>query len=56
MVPVWMIMFVIQKRKKEAKDDVKTILEVVRDTNQEYKSKEIVNTIVGKGKCTIKIS
>ena len=37
------------KQKKEAKADVKLILEVVKNTNQEYKSKEIVNTLIGKG-------
>lgn len=36
------------KKKIEAKDDVKLILEVVEKTNQEYKSKEIVNTLIGK--------
>ena len=42
------------KKKKEAKDDVKTLLEVIRDTNQEYKSKEIVNTIIGKENALLK--
>jgi len=42
------------KKKIEAKDDVKLILEVIRDTNQEYKSKEIVNTIVGKSNALLK--
>ncbi|MGB5243305.1 MAG: ATP-dependent DNA helicase RecQ [Lutimonas sp.] len=36
------------KKKIEAKDDVKLLLEVVEKTNQEYKSKEIVNTLIGK--------
>ena len=36
------------KKKFEAGDDVKLLLEVIRDTNEEYKSKEIVNTIIGK--------
>ena len=36
------------KKKHEAKDDVKLLLKVVKNTLQKYKSKEIVNTIVGK--------
>ncbi|MFD1316420.1 RecQ family ATP-dependent DNA helicase [Namhaeicola litoreus] len=36
------------KKKIEAKNDVKLLLEVVKKTNQEYKSKEIVNTLIGK--------
>lgn len=36
------------KKKHEAKDDLKKLLEVVRDTNQKYKSKELVNTLIGK--------
>ncbi len=36
------------KPKKEAKDEVKLLLEVVRDTNDQYKAVNIVNTIVGK--------
>ncbi len=42
------------KNKFEAQDDVKLLLEVIRDTNQEYKSKEIVNTIVGKSNALLK--
>ncbi|MDJ0646510.1 MAG: DNA helicase RecQ [Flavobacteriaceae bacterium] len=42
------------KTKKEAKNDVKTLLEVIRDTNQEYKSKEIVNTIIGRENALLK--
>ena len=42
------------KKKFEAQDDVKLILEVIRETNQEYKSKEIVNTIVGKSNALLK--
>ena len=42
------------KKKKEAKDDVKMLLEVIRDTNQEYKPKEIVNTIVGRENALLK--
>jgi ATP-dependent DNA helicase RecQ len=42
------------KKKFEASDDVKLLLEVIRDTNEEYKSKEIVNTIVGKSNALLK--
>jgi ATP-dependent DNA helicase RecQ len=42
------------KRKLEAGEDAKLLLEVIRDTNQEYKSKEIVNTIVGKSNALLK--
>ncbi len=42
------------KKKQEAKNDVKTLLEVIRDTNQEYKSKEIVNTLVGNENALLK--
>jgi len=36
------------KKKHEAKEDVVTLLKVVKNTLQKYKAKEIVNTIVGK--------
>ncbi|XLS28457.1 DNA helicase RecQ [Flavobacteriaceae bacterium M23B6Z8] len=36
------------KKKKEAKDDMVKLLTVVRDTNQKFKSKEVVNTLIGK--------
>ncbi|MGK0413347.1 MAG: ATP-dependent DNA helicase RecQ [Polaribacter sp.] len=36
------------KKKHEAKGDVVTLLKVVKETLQKYKSKEIVNTITGK--------
>ena len=36
------------KKKHEAKDDVVKLLEVVKDTLQKYKAKEVVNTLVGK--------
>ncbi|KGL63263.1 ATP-dependent DNA helicase RecQ [Polaribacter sp. Hel1_85] len=36
------------KKKHEAKEDVITLLKVVKDTLQKYKAKEIVNTLVGK--------
>jgi ATP-dependent DNA helicase RecQ len=42
------------KTKVEAKDEVKILLEVIRDTNQEYKSKEIVNTLVGNSNALLK--
>ena len=36
------------KKKHEAKDDVVLLLNVIKDTLQKYKPKEVVNTIVGK--------
>ncbi|MDP2088364.1 MAG: RecQ family ATP-dependent DNA helicase [Flavobacteriaceae bacterium] len=42
------------KLKMEAKDDVKLLLEIVRDTNQKYKLKEIVNTLIGKVNAMLK--
>jgi ATP-dependent DNA helicase RecQ len=42
------------KVKKEAKDNVKKLLEVVRDTKNLYKSKEIVFTLIGRVNATIK--
>ena len=42
------------KKKIEAKDEVKTLLEVIRDTNQEYKAKEVVNTLMGKSNALLK--
>ncbi|MCF6348623.1 MAG: DNA helicase RecQ [Flavobacteriaceae bacterium] len=42
------------KNKVEAKDEVKILLEVIRDTNQEYKSKEIVNTLIGNSNALLK--
>ena len=42
------------KAKIEAKDDVKKVLEVVRDTKHLYKSKEIVYTLIGRVNATIK--
>ncbi|MCL7764235.1 ATP-dependent DNA helicase [Polaribacter sp. Z014] len=36
------------KKKHEAKEDVQLLLKVIKNTLQKYKSKEIVNTIVGK--------
>lgn len=42
------------KKKHEAKDDVKKILEVVVKTSETYKSKEIVNTLIGKVNAMLK--
>ena len=36
------------KKKHEAKENVAILLKVIKDTLQKYKSKEVVNTIVGK--------
>lgn len=36
------------KKKVEAGEEVKLILEVVKETNEEYRSKEIINTLIGK--------
>jgi ATP-dependent DNA helicase RecQ len=36
------------KKKHEATDDLKKLLEVVQKTFQKYKSKELVNTLIGK--------
>ncbi|MFD2528392.1 RecQ family ATP-dependent DNA helicase [Polaribacter marinaquae] len=37
-----------QKKKHEAKEDVIKLLSVVKNTMQKYKSKEVVNTLIGK--------
>ncbi len=42
------------KVKIEAKDNVKKLLEVIRDTKHLYKSKEIVYTLIGRINATIK--
>ena len=42
------------KKKVEAQNNVKTLLEVVRDSNQKYKSKELVNTLTGKVNALLK--
>ena len=42
------------KKKHEAKSDLKRLLEVVRDTKEKYKSKEVVNTITGKVNALLK--
>ncbi|WKK67443.1 ATP-dependent DNA helicase RecQ [Lutimonas zeaxanthinifaciens] len=36
------------KKRVEAKDEVKILLEVVKETKEEYRSKEIINTLIGK--------
>ncbi len=42
------------KQKHEAKDEVKLVIEVVRETNQQYKSKNVVNTIIGHANAMLK--
>lgn len=42
------------KKKEEAQDQVVILLEVVRDTKQLYKSKEIIYTLIGKVNAVIK--
>ena len=42
------------KKKHEAKDDAKLLLEVVAKTNEQYRSKEIVNVLIGKVNALIK--
>jgi ATP-dependent DNA helicase RecQ len=42
------------KKQVEAKDEVKTLLEVVSKTNEKYKSKDLVNVIIGKENALIK--
>lgn len=42
------------KKKHEAQNDLKQLLEVVRDTKQKYKAKEIVKTLVGKVNALLK--
>ncbi len=42
------------KKKHEAKEQVVTVLEVVRNTNAMYKAKEVVNTITGKENALLK--
>jgi len=36
------------KKQKEAKDDAKLLLETINNTNEKYKSKDLVNVITGK--------
>ena len=42
------------KKKIEAKDQVKLLLETIRDTNQKYKPKDVVSTLVGKVNALLK--
>jgi len=42
------------KKKHEAKDDLKNLLFVVQKTFQKYKSKELVNTLIGKVNALLK--
>ncbi|REH48824.1 ATP-dependent DNA helicase RecQ [Tenacibaculum gallaicum] len=42
------------KKKNEAKDEVVTLLSVIRDTSEMYKPKEIVNTIIGRENALLK--
>ena len=42
------------KKKHEAKEEVELLLNTVKETNQLYKSKEVVNTLVGKSNALIK--
>lgn len=42
------------KKKHEAKEEAKRLLEIVAKTNEQYKSKEIVNVLVGKTNALIK--
>ncbi|GGK52344.1 MULTISPECIES: RecQ family ATP-dependent DNA helicase [Flavobacteriaceae] len=42
------------KKKHEAKDDLKLLLEVVTKSNEKYKSKEVVNTLTGKVNALLK--
>ncbi|RMZ50686.1 DNA helicase RecQ [Flavobacteriaceae bacterium PRS1] len=42
------------KKQVEAKDEVKILLEVVSKTNESYKSKDLVNVIIGKENALIK--
>lgn len=42
------------KIKHEAKDQLKQLLSVVKDTNEKYKSKDLVNTMIGKVNALLK--
>ncbi|MCF2875663.1 MULTISPECIES: ATP-dependent DNA helicase RecQ [unclassified Tenacibaculum] len=42
------------KKKHEAKDEVVTLLSIIKDTNEMYKPKEVVNTIIGKENALLK--
>ncbi len=41
------------KKKQEAKEDVELLLKTVKETNQIYKAKDVVNTMVGKANALI---
>ena len=42
------------KKKHEAKEEVELLMRTVKETNQLYKSKEVVNTLVGRSNALIK--
>ncbi|PNQ72073.1 ATP-dependent DNA helicase RecQ [Hanstruepera neustonica] len=42
------------KKQHEAKDDVLILLQTVQDTNEKYKSKDLVNVLIGKENALIK--
>ena len=42
------------KKKKEAKDDVVILLKAIKDTGEIYKTKEVVQTLIGKSNALIK--
>ncbi|MBU3822712.1 DNA helicase RecQ [Flavobacteriaceae bacterium XHP0103] len=42
------------KKQHEAKDDAKFLLEIIEKTNEKYKSKDLVNVVVGKNNALIK--
>ncbi len=42
------------KKQFEAKNEVVTLLGVIKDTNQQYKAKEVVNVLIGKANALIK--
>lgn len=42
------------KKKHEAKEEVELLIRTIKETNQLYKSKEVVNTLIGKSNAVIK--
>src|SRR5690606_27672005 len=42
------------KKQHEAKDDAKFLMEIIEKTNEKYKSKDLVNVVVGKSNALIK--
>ncbi len=42
------------KKQHEAKDDAKFLLETIQNTNEKYKSKDLVNVVIGKENALIK--